>query len=184
MIKHSPAEMSDLRSNTNGSVLVVLIVAITISSVLVLAALYLTTGSTLGELFANYQMRAYYLAESGGNYAIPQIKQDHAAATTNLHGKTFTLSNGDKFIFSIDDTNSSYTLLNSTGVINAGLWSESRRKITYKINKSYNEPFTDSTSLNNNWNITSGGASIKSGGPADGEPALNLTGQEALISLQ
>lgn len=184
MIKQSLTEIHNLRSSTNGSVLVVLIIAITISSVLILGALYLTTGSTLGELFANYQMRSYYIAESGGNYAIPQIRQDHAAATTNLHGQTFTLSNGDRFILSIDDTNSSYTLLESTGVVNNSLWSESRRKITYKINKSYSEPFTNTTDLNNNWNITSGGASIKSGGPADEEPALNLTGENALISFK
>ncbi|MDD5434709.1 MAG: hypothetical protein PH343_04705 [Nitrospira sp.] len=184
MIKHSLTEIHNLRSSTNGSVLVVLIIAITISSVLILGALYLTTGSTLGELFANYQMRSYYIAESGGNYAIPQIKQDHAAAATNLHGKTFTLSNGDRFILSIDDTNTSYTLLESTGVVNDGLWSESRRKITYKINKSYDEQFTNNSDLNNNWNFTSGGASIKSGGPLGGEPALNLTGENALISFK
>ncbi|MBI5194615.1 MAG: hypothetical protein HZA08_14445 [Nitrospirae bacterium] len=171
-------------TNNAGSVLIWIIVTITVSAVLASAVLYLTTGSTLGELFANYQMRAYYLAESGGNYAIPQIKTDHAAAATNLHGKTFTMSNGDKFSLSIDDTNSSYTLLESTGIINEGGYAESRRKITYKINKSYSEPFTSSTDLNNNWNINAGGASILSGGPADGEPALNLTGKEALISLK
>lgn len=170
--------------NNSGSVLVWIIVTITISAVLASAVLYLTTGSTLGELFANYQMRAYYLAESGGNYAIPQIKADHVEATTNLHGQTFTMSNGDKFSLSMDDTNSTYTLLDSTGIINEGGWAESRKKITYKINKSVDVPFTTSTDLNTNFNIDQGGASVVSGGPADGEPALNLTGQEALISLK
>lgn len=170
--------------NSRGSVLLWLIVTMTISAVLASAVLYLTTGFTFGELLANSQMRTYYLAESGGYYAIPQIKADHASATINLNGKTYTLSNGDKFSLSVDDTYTSYTLLESTGIINEGGWSESRRKITYRVYKSIDISFSSSGDLDQNFSIVVGGASVVSTGPSGGEPALNLTGESALISLK
>ena len=167
----------------NGTLLVGIVISITTISILAASALYLTTGSNLGELFSNNHMRAYYLAESGGNFAIPQIKQDHAAATTNLNNKTFILSGGDKFFLSINDTNPTYTLLESTGITSEGKWFESRRKITYKINKTYQDTFSNSPNLAPNWTVTAGSASIKSVGPSDKQPALNMKGTESLISL-
>ena len=83
-------------SDQRGALLVSLILTLTIVAILGAVMVEMTTTSTLGELFANRQQRAYYLAESGGRYAIPQVLADPVLAETNLHGMTFTLSNGDQ----------------------------------------------------------------------------------------
>jgi hypothetical protein len=126
-----------LCSDQRGSVLIALIVTMIIIAVLGAALLHFTTTSTFSELFTNRQQRAYYVAESGGRYAIPQIKSDPVQATTDLHGKTFTLSNGDKFVLSIDNTAPDETYLESEGIVHEGDWLEAREKITYKIPKGY-----------------------------------------------
>jgi type II secretory pathway pseudopilin PulG len=123
-------------SNQSGFVLIGLIITMIIIAVLGAALVHFTTTSTFSELFTNRQQRAYYVAESGGRYAIPQIKSDLVQATTDLHGKTFTLNNGDKFVLSIDNTDPEFTHLESEGIVHEGDWLEVREKITYEIPKS------------------------------------------------
>ena len=68
------------RTDQRGALLVSLILTLTIVAILGAVMVEMTTTSTLGELFANRQQRAYYLAESGGRYAIPQILEDPVQA--------------------------------------------------------------------------------------------------------
>ena len=79
--------------NQKGAVLVAVVMGLCILTVAGAALFNFTATSTLGELFANRQQRAYYLAESGGRYAVPQVRSDSAKAVTDLHGKTFVFSN-------------------------------------------------------------------------------------------
>lgn len=109
----------------------------TVVAVLSAALVYFTTTSTFSEFFANRQERAYYMAESGARYAIPQIKADPVQAATDLHGKTFTMINGDKFLLLINTTDPSATYLESEGIVHEGDWLEARAKITYRIPKTY-----------------------------------------------
>ena len=120
-------------SHQKGDVLIGLIITMTVVAVLSAAMLYFTTTSTFSELFVNRQERAYYIAESSGRYAIPQIKADRDQAVIDLHGKTITLSNGDKFVLSLDTSLSRKTILESEGIVHEGGWLESRAKITYEI---------------------------------------------------
>jgi len=124
-------------SYQKGAVLIGLIITMTVVAVLSAALVYFTTTSTFSEFFANRQERAYYIAESGARYAIPQIKVDPAQAVIDLHGKTFTLSNGDKFLLLINTTDPSATLLESEGIVHQGDWLESRARITYRIPKTF-----------------------------------------------
>ncbi|MFC1579635.1 hypothetical protein ACFL4N_01845 [Thermodesulfobacteriota bacterium] len=120
-------------SDQRGALLVSLILTLTIVAILGAVMIEMTTTSTLGELFANRQQRAYYLAESGGRYAIPQILTDSVLAETSLHGMTFTLSNGDQFFLSVDNSIPELTMLESEGIVQPGDWLESRARITYRI---------------------------------------------------
>jgi len=127
-----------LLSAQEGAVLIGLIITFTLVVLMGAALFSITVTSTFNELFAGHQSRAYYMAESGGRYAIPRILQDHIQAETNLNGKTFTLGNGDKFMLSIDNTISpDISYLESEGIVREGGWLESRVKITYKIPRPY-----------------------------------------------
>lgn len=116
-----------------GALLVSLILTLTIIAILGAVMVEMTATSTLGELFANRQQRAYYLAESGGRYAIPQIQADPVQAETDLHARTFTISNGDQFFLTVDNSIPDLTVLVSEGIAQPGDWFESRAKITYRI---------------------------------------------------
>lgn len=120
-------------SNQRGAILVSLILTLTIIAILGAVMVQMTTTATLGELFANRQQRAYYLAEAGGRYAVPQILADPAQAEIDLHGKTFTLAGGDQFTFTLDNSTPDVTILDSAGMVQPGDWLESRVKITYRI---------------------------------------------------
>lgn len=121
-------------SNTNGAVLIGLIITFTIILLLGAAILNITVTSTYNEILTGPQLRAYYIAESGARYAIPRILQDHIQAETDLHNKVFTLDNGDKFLLLIDNiTLPGTTYLESEGIIGEGSWFESKVRVTYKI---------------------------------------------------
>gem|GEM_PF-1850738 len=127
--------------NERGALLIGLIITLTIIALAGAAIISLTTISTFGEIFANLHSRAYYLAESGGRYAIPMINANPAQAGTDLNGRTFTFDNGDIFILSVDSTAPGSTLLESEGVSMAGDWLEARAKIRYRIPKSFIFPY-------------------------------------------
>ncbi|HJX34495.1 MAG TPA: hypothetical protein VJ373_04895, partial [Desulfatiglandales bacterium] len=123
--------------NERGALLIGLIITITIIALAGAAIVSLTTISTFGEIFANLHSRAYYLAESGGRYAIPRIIADPAQAETDLDGRTFTFDSGERFILSVDNTTPGITLLESEGVSRAGDWLEARAKVKYRIPRSF-----------------------------------------------
>ena len=127
-----------LYSNQNGAILIWLIITMVVVSIIGSSMVYLTTSSTFGVLFANYQMRAYYAAEAGGRYAIPLVSADVQTSTTTnmelLDKKEYTLNDNGKFLLEIDDNSPTYILIHSTGIINAGGFSESLVKITYHLN--------------------------------------------------
>ncbi len=154
-----------------------LIVTMAAAATVTSASLYLTSGSTFGELFANNQARAYYLAEAGINYAKPLILQDLAsgttANTTALHNQTFTLAEG-KFTLVIDNAQMpAYALIKSTGLVNENTWMEGKRTVTFRVNKPFAETF-DPNTFAQNWSIGSGGAGVASVGPSGGQPALRI----------
>lgn len=172
-----------LYSDRSGSILIwaiFMIIAIGIAGV---SMLHLTTTSTYSELFAHNHSRAYYIAESGGRYAIPQIQSDPKTAETNLNGKTLLLSNGDKFVLAIDNSNSQYTILQSTGIVNEGSWFQGNRILTYKIFKPFIDPFNDSTSFSKNWNVYAGKANIAASGQLGGQTALRVQ-KETIKGIQ
>ena len=130
-------ERGSLFFDQRGFLLVGLIITMLIIAVLGAGLLTFTTTSTFSGLFANRQARAYYLSESGARYAISQILADRVQAVTDLHGKTFTLTNGDRFTLSIDISASNTTLLQSEGIVHQGDWLEARVKSTYRIPVGY-----------------------------------------------
>ncbi|MBW1773403.1 MAG: hypothetical protein JRJ82_10995 [Deltaproteobacteria bacterium] len=177
-------------SDQRGALLVSLILTLTIIAILGAVMVEMTTTSTLGELFANRQQRAYYLAESGGRYAIPQILADPIQAETDLHGMTFTLSNGDQFFLTVDNSIPELTMLESEGIVQPGDWLESRTKITYRIPRPFAFKYgaftgTGRLQLNNNAYLDSYDSTL---GPWTGEGAIrngsvgtNRTGKNSIL---
>ena len=111
--KHTKHISRMLYSNQNGVILIWLILMMVVASIFGLSMVYLTTSSTQGKLFANSRMRAYYVAEAGGRYAIPLVSADiecpdiacQCNPTSNmdlLDNQEYTLDNNDKFLLEID----------------------------------------------------------------------------------
>lgn len=67
----------------HGSVLISIIIGTVIIGILGVGIISFTTTSTYGELFANRQVRAYYMAEAGGQYAI-KLLNDNKSNTSYL----------------------------------------------------------------------------------------------------
>jgi hypothetical protein len=178
--------------NERGAILIGLIITITIIALAGAAIVSLTTISTFGEIFANLHSRAYYLAESGGRYAIPKIMANPAQAKTDLNGKTFTFDNGERFILSVDTTASNITLLESEGVSQAGDWLEARAKVKYRIPQSLVFPYavftnTGTLTVNNSAYIdsydSSSGPWLKKGAIRNGHVGTNRTGSNSVRLL-
>ena len=121
-------------NNNKGIMLIGLIVVITIVGIMSAGSLYFISGSTQTTLFANASSRAYYLAESGINYA----KLNVGKGKSYKAGTQFNLDNGDAFIIKteLDPQDPSRTIIYSTGVVNPGSWLESKYDITSNFIKS------------------------------------------------
>ncbi len=129
-----PGNHSFSLMNEQGSVLVGLIVTMSILAVAGAAMLSLTATSTYTEIAANRHNAAYYIAESGGNYAIPQIINNAAQAISTLHNRTYTLATGQYFTLALDNSSStSFIFLTSTGVVSGNSWAEARETITWRF---------------------------------------------------
>jgi len=143
----SNSKMIILRTHQKGSILVGLIITMVIMASLGAGMLYVTTTSTFQELFANNHARAYYAAESGGNYMNSLIRQDYAtgsilSSSIGYPNTTeFTMLNGDKFQIKKDDpptilsNGSKQISFYSTGIVNSGLL-QAKRMLHYSINPS------------------------------------------------
>jgi len=175
-----------------------LVVTMTVIAVLGAGMLYLTATSSYGHVFANFQARAYYLGESGANYALQRFVADGTkfAALT-----TFTLSNGDQFaVTSYDNpSDTSRLIIESTGILNSG-WTTTRRLVTLNVVKetvaemagappgyspksSLGFDQDENSSLDTSWNVDDGTiADIVNTGPSSG-PALQFRGDSAMLNL-
>jgi len=183
----------DCCADQRGALLVSLILTLSIVAILGAVMVEMTTTSTLGELFTNRQQRAYYLAESGGRYAIPQILADPVQAETNLHGMTFTLANQGQFFITVDNSIPELIMLESEGIVQPGDWLESRAKITYRIPRPFAfkyGAFTDTgrLQLNNRAYLDSYDSNL---GPWTGEGVMrngsigtNRTGRRSIRILR
>jgi hypothetical protein len=141
--------MTARRANQSGAVMIMIIISMVLASIVGVAMVDLTTTATLGQLSATHQDRAYYLAESGGRYAIIKVRDDiKNGVTTNidlLHNQTFTLDHGNitngQFLIEVDTSDPDYVFVHSTGIINAGISLPARTKITYRLARIVAGPF-------------------------------------------
>lgn len=197
--------------NQKGAILITLIVAIVIISIAYVGMNQFTTTSTYGELIANRQERAYYLAETGVNYARYLFTPNPAAPGTNYTNgpfydrKTFTLSNGQFTVKTYAKPGDSTRLIiESTGIVESG-WLTTRQLVTKEISKvEVNGSTTtpdgnligfDTTNnntgssgsdaqLDKTWTPTPGtDVGIVSTGPSGKEPALQFKGKTGAIDL-
>ncbi|HQI24233.1 MAG TPA: hypothetical protein PLV15_05290, partial [Smithella sp.] len=123
-----------------GSVLISIIVGTVIIGILGVGIISFTTTSTYGELFANRQVRAYYMAEAGGQYAIKLLNENKSNTSYLPPNGTYKLGpNGSDGEFSLTSTSDNTdpdmprVKVVSVGVVHKGTWLESKKKITYKI---------------------------------------------------
>ncbi len=121
-------------NNNKGIMLIGLIAVIAIVGIMSAGALYFTSGATQAILFTNANSRAYYLAESGINYAKLNIQEGIFFKTLTQ----FNLDNGDAFIIKtkVDPQDPSRTIIYSTGIVHPGSWLESKYDITSNFLKS------------------------------------------------
>ncbi len=123
-----------------GAVLITLIVAMVITALAGSAMLYYSTTSAYGELFANRQERAYYVAESGANYALREFVLNKVTNGPFPAATEFTVGN-DKFVVKTYDkpTDSTHLIIESTGIVGSG-WLTTRQLVTRDILKTTATP--------------------------------------------
>ena len=135
---------SALISSQSGAILIWLIFMIVLISGLTGGLLKFFNTSTHTELIANFQHKAYYLAESGGRYATPLVKdyiddpneQVNIDNLKSLNNTIYALGTNGQFSFEIykDPSDpSTFALIHSTGTVNSGSYFESKVKLTYSI---------------------------------------------------
>lgn len=131
-------------SGQSGSMLIVIVILLLLMSVLIGFMLNFTTTSIFGELTYNQMERAYFMAEAGGHYACPLVKQDIELDATyddtySLHNQTFTLDDGGtqdgQFTISVNDTDPANTLVQSTGLVSTGIFTDAEVTLTYLMAK-------------------------------------------------
>jgi Tfp pilus assembly protein PilX len=190
-------------SNQKGAILITLIVSIVIISITYVGMQQFSTTSTYGEILANRQERAYYMAEAGINYARYLFNPNPTLPGSNYTNgpfpiaKTFTLSNGQFTIKTSDKPGDPTRLLiESTGIVESG-WLTTRQLVTKEISKvevngSTTTPDGDligfdsnsNSVLDTSWTVTAGtNVDIVSTGPSGG-PALQFKGDTAAIDLK
>ena len=101
-IRRNPKMMSFRMSNQKGSILIGLIVTMVIFSVLAVAMLSLTTGSTFSQIHASSSTRAYYLAEAGMRFAASEFRSITGEDAKDegleaLHNTTFDMGGDGEF---------------------------------------------------------------------------------------
>ncbi len=200
--KHQNRGKSKIGSR-RGSILIGLVITLLIMVIAGVATVYLTTGSTYTEILKNNNVKAYYLAESGGRVAYPLIYSDllngnqtnmQALFGTNLSNTpTYTLSTGT-FTLSISNVTSTSALLTSVGTVNSGSWLQTKRNVVYSVgavpvsgsgpSNSPSSSFYNQTNFNNDW-ITGPGTTASPGtstGPSAGT-ALMFKGGSGFIAM-
>jgi hypothetical protein len=135
--------------NNRGSALIGVVIAMVIVGAMGGIMVTMNATSSVNQFGSMDGFRAFYLAESGGRYAIPVINKNIDAPDTLiplLDGHTFSFSNGDSFQLSLSYAEPVYTLV-STGILNQGPRElHATREITYRITKlgvTIDMPFDD-----------------------------------------
>ncbi len=140
---HGPASGGRGRHlrDQSGSVLVVLVIGLTVVATLGAAMSLFSTSSLVLQTGSTDFIRAYYLAEAGGRYAIKQIVDleygggspptdaQRTALVASLDDQTFTLADGSTFTLDLTYSDYLYTLT-STGDTTAS----ASRAVIYEIN--------------------------------------------------
>jgi hypothetical protein len=130
------AQWKRWKNRQAGAAIIVIIVAMTIVAIMGTAMLSLFTSSTISELFINNRHKAYYLAQSGRNYATLTILNAYNSADiaiiTGLSGQTFTLD-GNQFYLSTNKQSAGITVVESTGIVNPGTAMETKQKIAFTV---------------------------------------------------
>ncbi len=127
------------RIKQRGAILITLIMSMVIMALTVGWILSYSTTSLYGELLANRQLKAYYIAETGINYARSLFSTDpSSAAYTNgpfPTDTTFTLSNGQFTVRTYDKPGDPKRLIiESTGAVQSG-WLTARQLVIRDIAK-------------------------------------------------
>jgi hypothetical protein len=126
--------------NQRGAILITLIVSLVLMAVLGSGMLYFSTTSSYGELFANRQERAYYIGESGANYALQKFITTPVANGPFPTLTTFTLSNGQFAVKTYDKPgDTTHLIIESTGIVESG-WLTTRQLVTRNIVKATAAP--------------------------------------------
>ncbi len=119
----------------------VLVIGITVAATLGAAMGMFSTSSLVSQIGSTDFIRAYYLAEAGGRYAIKQIvaleygggspptDTERGNLVSSLDGQTFTLADGSTFTIALAYSDYVYTLT-STGNTSA----TASRVLMYEIN--------------------------------------------------
>lgn len=180
-------------ANEEGSLLVFMVIAITVIASLAAGVYTFTAGSAYSELYSNNAVKANYLAESGGLFAVPQITVDPSSSNSSITGSSvaatlaaaspYTVSTGEQFSITFVSNNASTAVIKTTGIVNPNTWFAANRTITYSITKTP-PPFSDplTTTANVSLNATGSGNTI-SASTTDGGAvtALNVKGAAASL---
>jgi len=123
-----------------GAILITLIVTLVIMAVIASGMLYFSSTSSYGELLANRQERAYYIGESGANYALQQYLDPTVKPNVTNRPfpapETFTLGNDQFTVKTYDkqEGDSTHLIIESTGIIGSG-WLTTRQLVVKDIVK-------------------------------------------------
>jgi hypothetical protein len=184
--------MANIKLNQQGSALITIIVAITVTAALGGAIYSFTSTSTLSQIGAMDSTRAYYMAEAGGQYGIKRLAA--GALDTDLNNNTFNLTDGGKFTLQASAEASpgfKKYLLTSTGRVNAS----ASRSVHYVIYMGDSSGFdisfdanpADHHALNpDNWNVT-GYAKLEGNklelnkGNGDTQVSFNWSGSDSTL---
>jgi hypothetical protein len=125
-----------LKNRQAGSALIIVIASIVIVGIMGAGMLSLLTSSSVSEGFINNRNKAFYLAQSGRNYATTIILNAYNSADmaiiTGLNGQTFTLD-GNQFYLSTNKQSAGITVVESTGIVNPGTAMETKQKIAFTV---------------------------------------------------
>ena len=106
------------RKRQKGAILITLIVAMVIMALAGSGMLYYSTTSSYGEFFANRQERAYYIGESGVNYALQKFVANPVTNGPFPTLSTFTLGSDQFAVKTYDKTGDPTRLIiESTGTV-------------------------------------------------------------------
>ena len=139
--------------NNRGAAMIYLIGVIMLMSVLGAAMLNLTSTATLSHVASNHMDRAYFIAEAGCNYALGFVKDDIESDGQYddiyaLHNQTFILDTSDnkeegRFKIAVDDSDINFTLITSTGSIDAEVSTTVETKLIYQITRTSSQALFD-----------------------------------------